>query len=82
MTLLNYLRSDLGLTNTEIGTLFTRSQLPNNYGIDDIEEVHERLKEFDMSRHQRFVSNFLSYNEISHCDDCGVTMWNLSLIHI
>ena len=76
MTLLNYLRSDLGLTNTEIGTLFTRSQLPNNYGIDDIEEVHERLKEFDMSRHPRFVSNFLSYNEISHCDDCGITMWN------
>ena len=46
MTLLNYLRSDLELTNTEIRTLFTRSQLPSNYGIDDIEEVHTRLKEF------------------------------------
>ena len=29
-----------------------------------------------MDRHQRFVYNFLSYNEISHCDDCGITMWN------
>ena len=76
MTLLYYLRTDLGLTNTEIGTLFTRSQLPSNYGIDDIEEVHDRLKGFNMDRHPLFWRNFLSYNEISHCDDCGITMWN------
>lgn len=76
MTLLKLLRHDYGLSKEQIRSFIDDQRLPSDCGLDDYENIHQSLKDCNMSRHGHFVDTFLSTNEIYSCDDCRVLCWS------
>ena len=74
MTLLEYFRSSLGLSNNEIHNFINNQDLPSDFTLDDIETLIDRLANACTRRHNNFISLVKERQDIDNCNDCGVIM--------
>ena len=82
MTLLNYLRTDLSLTNDDIIKFTKYAELDQSFDAEDLNAVQDRIQDFNFSRHPSFKHDFFSNNDLTYCDDCGDPMFNGDTISV